>query len=87
LGFQPPYVASISLLNVRGFVMYVGPSHWGSDARPVDRDHVLTEEILIESLAEPPDRLLHPLFDQLWNACGWYGSINYDEAGNWKEHQ
>lgn len=85
LGFQPPYVASISLLNVRGFVMYVGASHWGSGSRPVDRDHVLTEEILIESVAEPPDRLLRPLFDQVWNACGWAGSIHYDEKGNWSD--
>jgi type I restriction enzyme S subunit len=23
----------------------------------------------------------------LRNACGWHGSINYDEAGNWREHR
>lgn len=30
--------------------------------------------------------LMRPLFDQIWNACGWHGSINYDRDGNWREH-
>ncbi len=85
LKLPPPYVASISLLNVRDYMMYVGPMHDDHGAKPIDRDHLLADEILIESVTESPDRLLRPLFDQIWNACGWLGSINYDEAGNWRE--
>ena len=85
LKLPPPYVASISLLNVRDYMMYVGPMYNNHGAKPVDRDHLLADEILIESVTESPDRLLRPLFDQIWNACGWLGSINYDEAGNWRE--
>ena len=87
LKLPPPYVVSLSLLNIRDYVMYVGPRYDGNGAKPVDRDHLLTDEMLIESINETPGRLLRPLFDQVWNGCGWHGSINYDEAGNWKEHQ
>ncbi len=87
LKLPPPYVASLSLLNVRDYIMFVGPRYYGNGTKPVDRDHLLTDEMLIESVNETPGRLLRPLFDQVWNACGWHGSINYDEAGNWREHQ
>ena len=87
LKLPPPYVVSLSLLNVRDYFMWAGPRYRGNGAKPVDRDHLMTDEVLIESVNETPGRLLRPLFDQVWNACGWHGSINYDEAGNWKEHQ
>ncbi len=88
LRLPPPYVLSISLLNVKGFTMYVGNSYRydQESAHPIDRDHLLTDEVLIESAAEKPDRILRPLFDQIWNACGWPHSINFDSQGNWKEH-
>ena len=87
LNVPPPYVASISLLNVRGYSMYVGSGYSSTGPRAVDRDHLMTDEILIESVTESPGRLLRPLFDQVWNGCGWHGSLNYDASGNWTAHQ
>jgi hypothetical protein len=43
--------------------------------------HLLTDEILVESTDEPVQGLLRPLFDQIWNGCGWQESINYDRGG------
>ena len=86
LGAPLPFAVSLSLLNVKGFSMYVGPGY-GHRTQPIDRDNLLTEEILIESLPARADAILRPLFDQIWNACGWYGSINYNEAGEWREHR
>ena len=83
LNLPPPYVASVSLLNVRGYVMYAGPRYWGGDGRPVDRDHLLTDEVLIEDPEKPIWRVFRPLFDQVWNGCGWAASLNYDRDGNW----
>ena len=82
LGLQPPYVASVSLLGVRGFYMYVGPQYRGG-GRAIDRDHLLTDEVLVEDVTKPAGRLLRPLFDQIWNGCGWAASVNYDEQGDW----
>jgi hypothetical protein len=41
---------------------------------------------LIESFPVLADAILRPLFDQIWNGCGWRGSINYNEAGEWRAH-
>ena len=85
LKLDPPYAASISLLNVRDYSMHVGPT-FSSTGGPINRDHLLTQEILIESLDEEPETVLRPLFDQVWNSCGWEQSINYDKDGNWRGH-
>ena len=86
LEIPPPFVVSLSLLNVRDFVIYVGAGYEHSEAHSVDRDHLLTEEILVESADEPSEELLRPLFDQIWNACGWQQSINYDRNRRWQAH-
>ena len=85
LGTPPPLVVSLSLLNVRNYSMYVGPAYDNWEAHPVDRDHLLTDEILIESADALPDVSLRPLFDQIWNGCGWSASINYGVDGMEKE--
>ena len=83
LNLPPPYVASVSLLGARGFYMYVDPRYWGACGQAVDREHLLTDEVLIEDTGKPAGRLLRPLFDQIWNGCGWAASLNYDEHGDW----
>jgi len=83
LNLPPPYVASVSLLGVRGFYMYVDPRYWGACGQAVDREHLLTDEVLIEDTGKPAGRLLRPLFDQVWNGCGWAASLNYDENRDW----
>jgi len=50
---------------------------------PIGRDHLLTQEVLIESLEEKAETIFRPLFDQIWNGCGWMQSINYDSDGKW----
>jgi hypothetical protein len=85
LNMPLPYVLSLSLLNVKGYTMYVNPIYSMGRAHAVDRDHLLTEEILIETPNSNVAALLRPLFDQVWNACGFRGSLNYDESGNWRE--
>jgi len=85
LGISFPFVLSISLLNVKDFWMWVGSERDSPNAHRVDREHLLTDEILIESDSEAADAILRPLFDQVWNACGWHGSINYNNEGKWEE--
>ena len=88
IGVPLPYSLSLSLLNVRGFHLYLGSSYMVRyDVSPINHDHLLTEEVLMESRDEPVERLLRPLFDQVWNACGRAKSISYDEEGRWKELQ
>lgn len=84
LGFPPPYVVSISLLNVRGYRMASGANYFSYAARSIDRDNLLTDDVLVEEPIPSADSILRPLFDQVWNACGWSGSLHFDEQGNWR---
>ena len=83
LGLPAPYVASISLLHVKGFYMDLGPSIWSEPGQLVDRDHLLTDEVLIEDPGQPAHMLLRPLFDQIWNGFGYARSQNYNPNGDW----
>jgi hypothetical protein len=55
----------------------------GVSARAADRDHLLADEVLIENVGEPVEKMLRPVFDQIWNAFGYPRSLNYDRSGNW----
>lgn len=87
LNIQPPYVVSISLVNVKGFRMYVDPRFCGSGTHPIAKDYLLTDEIVLEAKGIPHATTLKPLFDQVWNACGWHGSLNYQEDGSWNNRR
>jgi hypothetical protein len=83
LAIPPPYALSISVLNVRGFQLGNGYTYFRRHKRPIDRQNLLTREILVDSTDEKAETILRPLFDQIWNACGFDRSYNYDESGNW----
>jgi len=80
LRVPPPYVVSISLLGVRGYKILTDGRFYSLKNR-ADRDNLLSEEILLEDPNEAPEKFLKPLFDQIWNGCGWERSINYDKDG------
>lgn len=82
---SPPFAISLSLLNVRGFFMFRGVS-CSHEGQEIDRDHLLTTEILVENNDLDGASVLRPLFDQVWNACGYERSMNYDSDGNRKEN-
>jgi hypothetical protein len=42
--------------------------------------------ILIENWNDDLGKLFRRIFDSAWNACGWPGYLNYDEAGNWRPY-
>lgn len=84
LGVGLPIAVAVSLLGVRGGVLAVDPRRIGRPM-PFDRDDLLPPELLLETFDAEPARVLKPVFDSIWNAGGWPGSIYYDEEGNWGE--
>jgi hypothetical protein len=50
----------------------------------IDRDILLLPEVIIENYTDKVENILKPIFDTVWNACGFNGSSNYDEDGEWK---
>ncbi len=59
-------------------------SYIGDANHPVDRDHLLFPEILVEDVMASAPMVLKPAFDALWNACGFEQSGSYDAKGVWK---
>jgi Putative DNA-binding domain len=96
VGAEPPVIVMLSLLGVNGYWMYTDPGVGWYGARAINRDQLILPGALVESLdLEANGRttkhnvfdLMRPMFDQIWNACGYPRSINFDEAGNWRAHR
>lgn len=85
LGCSSPYTISLSLLNVSKYEMAVKIDRQSDRSHPIEQNHLLTREVLVESLSEPGKQVLKPLFDQIWNACGYPGSQNYHADGTRKD--
>jgi hypothetical protein len=82
LGVAPPIAVALTLTNVRGVSM----SHdvWDAgDFYPIDVDTLSLPEAVVERLDEDAARILRPMFDLIWNACGQPGSRNFNIEGGW----
>jgi len=84
LGVKPPIFVFLTLLGVEGYSMASErflPS-W-QDRRVIDRDNLLIPEEVVYRYDVDPAEVLKPCFDLIWNACGYSGSLNYNEEGKW----
>ena len=89
LGVLPPWYIGISLLNVRGYTMYVDPLSVDPRGRPLNKDEITVEPVAISSqnqFASASDvaRSLRSAFDEIWRAFGYARSFNFDESDQWK---
>ena len=89
-----PLFIFIAMLGVLGIQMPRLGIQYHHFNRPIDRDTLILPDILIEeypNLSESDEKsnfqeiakLLRPVFDAVWNACGFPRSFNYDNQGNW----
>ena len=90
LGMEGPIYVALSLLGVRGYEMLLHFPSRVSSAGPIDRDALVAPEVMARELpatGRGPDgaavgRLMRPVFDRVWNACGYPRATVYDAAGN-----
>jgi hypothetical protein len=80
-----PIAFCYSLLGVKGRQFTVGNNYYHPPS-PIPRNDLIIDEILLETSANP-DSILKPIFDLVWQACGWPRSINFDQTGKWIPHQ
>ncbi len=78
---EPPLLLMLSLLGVAGYIMAVDPCIPFPLEHSIDRDALLIREVMIDTFKDDPAKFMRPLFDAVWNAAGWSGSINYDQEG------
>ena len=86
LGVTPPIAVALTLTNVRGVEMSHEPLDY-SDYYPIAVDTLSLPETVVERLDEDPARILKPVFDFIWNACGQSGSRNFDAEGRWVQRR
>jgi hypothetical protein len=87
IGCSTPVVISLTLTNIRGFQIGLDAVIRGFDiGEPINMDTLILPETVVEDFSESPDTILKPVFDLVWNACGFPQSRNFDLEGNWKHH-
>src|SRR5690606_20323475 len=79
---EPPVFVALSMVGMNGKIPHLGPQYSDDGIRPIRHDPLLLQPRLIESLDDYPTLILRPIFDLVWNACGWPCSINFDENGD-----
>lgn len=82
-GISPPFVVLGTLVGAKGATLAVSQRFVVWDHYPVDRDFVSLPEVLIEATDSDLLDDLRPLFDGVWNACGWVRCFDYNEHGKW----
>ena len=82
LGIEAPAVISMTLLGCKGAYMWTDFSI-GSDSRPIDREIAILPEVQVGNFDEEVPTVMKPIFDAVWNACGYPYSYNYTEDGTW----
>ena len=85
VGSQMPVIVMLTLINVKGYRMAVDPRFMSSGST-IDRDILILPEVMVEDTTQPPEQILRPIFDALWQAADWRGSLNYDKDNKWTLH-
>jgi hypothetical protein len=85
------YISALQFLNVElpivVFVTFIdakGYSMTRRESELIDRDILLLPEVILESYNINVEQALRPIFDSVWNACGFSQSLNYNDKGEWK---
>jgi hypothetical protein len=82
IGASAPVVIALTLTNTRG--LWMGMDFFEFDqGYQIEADTLVLPETVIEDFSTPPGKILKPLFDLVWNACGFPSSRNRDTEGNW----
>lgn len=82
LNVEWPIFIFLTIINVKGFTMEREEGYRGSgtDDYPISEDILNIPELFIEKEESDIKTMLKPLFDSIYNACGYEGSINYSES-------
>ena len=81
-GCNVPVDVALTLTNTRGLCMGVDGIQFGS-GYPIQEENLVLPETIVHEFSTPVAKVLKPMFDLVWNACGYPSSTNFDADGNW----
>jgi hypothetical protein len=62
----------------------MGVDQFGFEAGyPIKEDALILPESIVQDFSTPVGKVLKPIFDLVWNACGLPASKNFDSEGKW----
>ncbi|RJP37511.1 MAG: hypothetical protein C4547_05470 [Phycisphaerales bacterium] len=79
---HPRIVLILTFTGVKGAAL-ARSRRYAYDEQLIDRDILILPDVLVNELPTDVPKMLRPVFDAVWNACGIAGSPDYDESGNW----
>jgi hypothetical protein len=84
LGIAAPFSLGLALLGVQGYQLAVDELIWSEMSNhPIERADLIFPEISIPDRSVPGEDVCRPLFDLLWNACGFDRCLDYDANDRW----
>jgi len=81
IGANVPAIVALTLLRTKG--LFMGRGQLDDPGYAIDTDTLVLPEVVVENFATPVNEILRPIFDLIWNACGFPASENFDADGNW----
>lgn len=80
-----PLIVSLTLIGVKGKSLEVyNQSPFTEEINKIDRDILVIPEQIAETYDSSADKILKPIFDTIWNTCGYAFSRYYDKDGHWR---
>ena len=83
IGVSVPIVVALTLTNTRGVEMGSSTFGFEDSGYPIDAETLVLPEAIVQDFSTPAGEILKPMFDLVWNACGYPSSLNFDPDGNW----
>ena len=87
IGANVPVALALTLIGTRGLEMSHDPFWSTENHYPIKEDILALPETVVQDFSAPVGRILKPIFDLVWNACGLPQSKNFDTQGNWVERR
>jgi hypothetical protein len=84
---EPPAFAALALIGMAGKFPFLGYYSDDYDRRPIRHDPLLIPPSLIESLEIDAKKILMPIFNRVWQACGIQHSASFNEKGKWNKFE
>lgn len=82
IGIETPIIIKCAIINGEGYTI---PTHDFFDILgKIDRDIIYIDSVLVEDLDEKAENVLKPIFDSIWNSCGYERCTKYDENGEFR---
>lgn len=86
LGFEPPIYVFLTFVGAKGYRLGVSRELVFSidQPQPFNRDILTIPNSELKSFEDNEIKIMKPLFDIVWNAGGYPGSLNFNENDEWQ---